>query len=139
MKLWDEIITSRIGECFGEDACRSLVYKVAGDLDGIAISNADNGFAHVDLVLNANGGKCVLSGIMTAHFAPGSSRLLSAVWTTTADNTSKMMPRPSQHHDGLAALPETLGNQRVYPSNVSLDHDKANEAEEAHIPGGMNF
>lgn len=127
---------SRVERCFGDDACRSLVYKVAGDLDGIAISDADNGFAHVDLVLNANGGNCVLSGIMTVHFAAGSSRLHSAVWTTTADNTIQMRLRTS--HEESYTLPETLGKQRVYPSNVSLDHDKATETEEAHSPG-MNI
>ena len=125
---------SRVERCFGDDACRSLVYKVAGDLDGIAISDADNGFAHVDLVLkNVHGETCVLSGIMTVLFAPGSSRLHSAVWATTSDNTNKMSHRHSQYDS--VALPETLGNQRVYPSNVSLDHDKADEAEEAQGPG----
>jgi hypothetical protein len=134
MKLWDEIITSRVERCFGGDVCRSLAYKVNGDLDGIAISNADNGFVHVDLVLNVNGGGTrVLSGIMTVHFAPGSSRLHSAVWTTTADNISNNM-----RQDDSVPLPETLGNQRVYPSNVSLDHDKASEPEEAESPG-MNI
>jgi hypothetical protein len=132
MKRWDEIIISRVERCFGSDSCRSLVYKVNGDLDGIAISDAGNGFAHVDLVLNANEGSCVLSGIMTVQFVPGSSRLHSAVWTTTANN-SKLRGRRSQ--DDSTALPDTLGNQRVYPSNVSLDPDKANEAEEAHSPG----
>jgi hypothetical protein len=37
--------------------------------------------------------------------------------------------------DESAALPDTLGKQRIYPSYVSLDHDKANEAEEAQSPG----
>jgi hypothetical protein len=113
MRQWDATVVSRVRQYFGHGAARSLVYRVIGDMDGIAVTKGGDGFCRVELAVNSDRGTAVLSGIMTVHFVPESSRLRSAGWSTVAD----------------CMVDETLGYQMVYPSVVSLDQFKTDEGQ----------
>jgi hypothetical protein len=137
MKGWDAQIASRVIESFGNGVERSLVYKIVGGMDGIALSKGGNAVARVELLINGNDTKVLLSGYLSLLFAPESSRLRSVDWTILEDHFSEgRVVNRSSRVQGSSS--QNLGSQLVHPSVVSLDADKTMDMDESHDPG-MNI
>ena len=138
MKQWDEMIKSRVAESLDFEASRLLVYKVIGGDGGIAINKDGTGFARVNVVSKADQGHLILAAILTVKFVSGTSRLRFVDWTTLMDRWSVSNGSPE---DGAALSPasssscDTLSTQVVYPSVVSLEHDKSGESHDSTGPG----
>ena len=138
MRNWDQMINTRVAESLDTEASRLLVYKIVGGDGGIAINKDGTGFAKVNIVSKAEQGHLILSGILSVKFASGTSRLRSVDWTTLMDRWSVSS---RLNEDGAALSPasssscDTLSTQVVYPSVVSLEHDKSSESHDSSGPG----
>lgn len=139
MKRWDgdvrarfqSVVSSKKEEGGDATSKSSFQYKVLDGPSGVAISDTGNGFARVDLQLKQGGQasntggdtKLVLTGILTVEFASTSSRLSSAIWTTTQYAPSFSLESSGSNVAGVAA--ETGAHQNDDPSsssNDSLEH-----------------
>jgi hypothetical protein len=97
--------------------------------------------------------RTLLTGMLDVQFEVKSSRVAAATWTTLHDclpfnppsgsNDGQELVAPARDKadpkigdDPSSSSSETLGNQLVHPSVVSLDHEKANmDAEDSQGPG----
>ena len=129
MQEWDETIAHGVSQRFGVKALRTLAYKIIGDTDGIAVSEDDHVFARVALVLDSADGSSIVEGILVVNFSGNSCQLNSATWTTTATLLAGRAAPSDVPNSPLSSSSETLGSQMVYPSVVSLDHEKAEEVQ----------
>jgi hypothetical protein len=136
MKEWDKVLATRVARSYGVGRERSLVYLIVGGIDGVALSHDGNAFLRVELAMNSEEAKIVLSGILTIQFATESSLLCRVGWTTLEDHCATQ-GREETHSSSPSREP--LGSHLVHPSVVSLlDHHRSLETDESHGPG-MNI
>jgi hypothetical protein len=169
----------------------SFAYEVRGGINGVGISPDGTAFGRIDLLYTTERStkmatepstlarsSVLLSGIITATFVGGSSRLSKIAWLTTeSESLDHIGEMPEERlisiydkevvnntktpydEEGALALPgvnqrrstnnhqtqdedpsssssshETLGQQLVHPSVVSLDHEKINASMTSDSP-----
>jgi ribosomal protein S10 len=168
MQRWDRDIHKRFISANENYTCTSSAstfhYKIVGGPNGVAISENGLGFAHVELELkpdkdaaDESASKLVLTGILTVQFAPSSSRLSSAVWTTTqyvpsfsvdfsrsnaaAGVEAAEAAAPPRDDPSSSSNDSTLENQMNHPSVVSLEIKVSpTDTAESQSPGpGMSI
>jgi hypothetical protein len=98
----------------------SLLYHIIGGSEGIALSQDNTAIARVELNLNKKEKKTIMVGFMTARFAAKSSQLQAVEWNTVYDAVRSV----SQGGENGSTSSYPLVRQSVYPSSVSLDHEK---------------
>jgi hypothetical protein len=199
---WDQFVCDRVVVKLEEsqhldatnssiDPNTSFAYQVRGGINGVAISPDGTAFGRIDLLYTTERSTkmaiepstlarspVLLSGIISATFVGGSSRLSNIVWLTAesesldlngempeerlisindkeaADNTKTpydeeaaiALPganqiRSNNNHQtqdddpsSSSSSHETLGQQLVHPSVVSLDHEKINASMTSDSP-----
>mmetsp|Transcript_41779 Transcript_41779/g.64357 ORF Transcript_41779/g.64357 Transcript_41779/m.64357 type:complete len:416 (-) Transcript_41779:125-1372(-) len=124
MKDWDMSFIKQVTQCYGPGAERFVEFKVVGGADGIAMSKDGSGFSHVEIVLNVNEPRLLITATLSFQFAPGSDQIRSAAWTTLHEYCAP------QELPFRASNSENLGNLLVHPSVVSLDAEKALDDDE---------
>jgi hypothetical protein len=156
MIQWDRDIRERCRPSLVDDIS-SFHYNLVDDASGIAISKKDFGFARVDLSIqrrddsSESPSNLLLSGILTVQFASTSSRLCSVSWTISQYHPSfsvysikqdRVVVTSSSPSNSLtpsslsSSSKETLENQMIHPSVVSLDLKASHtETTEANDPG----
>jgi hypothetical protein len=117
MKDWDLNFVKRVTQCYGPGAERFVEFKAVGAADGIAMSKDGSGFAHIEIVLNVNEPRLLLSATLSFQFAPESGQIRSASWTTVHEYCAPQEP-PTRSKSFMS---ENLGNLLVHPSVVSLE------------------
>jgi hypothetical protein len=148
MLQWDLDIRERCQPSSIDDI-PSFHYILVDGANSIAISKKGSGFALVDLVMQggrdaseASSKNLLLSGILQVQFASDSSRLSSASWTVSqyhpsfSVHSSRQVGRQDDavaasssqfHGHSPSSTPssmspnETLENQMIHPSVISLD------------------
>ncbi|KAG7364063.1 hypothetical protein IV203_037265 [Nitzschia inconspicua] len=148
MLQWDQDVRKRCQNfCASTKRVESggsiFQFKLVDGPDGIAISKNGSGYARVDLLMKQSAAatsetesRVVLSGILILQFVSTSSRLSSASWTTSQYLPSFSIPSirqdepryasgaddaPSGGDEPSSSSNETLENQMIHPSVVSLD------------------
>lgn len=120
VKDQDLDFVERVVRCYGSGAEKSVGMKAVGGANGIALSNDGTAFASVEVVLDSDETRLLVSSELRFRFAPGSDKIRSASWRTIREYFV-----PSKHANGLG----NLCDQLVHPSVVSLEVVKHQDDE----------
>lgn len=138
MKEWDTDFVKRVTQCYGPGAERFVEFKAIGGTDGIALSKDGSGFAHVEIVLNINESRLLVTATLSFQFAPESDQIRSASWTTVHEYCAPLLQEKQEMKRSMesSSVGGDLCNHFVHPSVISLDADKT-QYDEA-VNSGMH-